>query len=453
MVADRPQTLSCQDEQRSNRKAHQDGAFLHDKYYHESQFASRDFFNFETTSVLPRHRWYYLKEGFSTSLVEEAISRQLVGNNRELHLLEPFCGTGTTPLTAALTGHYCTAIEVNPFLAFTAQTKTITGPWRNKCYFGNLEKVIAASPSGTQSPLEGFSTFTEGNGHDKWLFNIDVLRRFTALQQAIEIHGGTYKKAMKLSAIVAAYKCCNAKRDGKALRYKSNWKDLKYSGDDLFRQFQIHARMIPEDVEEQPINPIFKPRIHVADAREQISTLEDDQFDLVVTSPPYLNSFDYSDVYRPELFLGGFVETNKDLRKIRLATLRSHIQVKWPDVTSFKSTLLDPVLEELNESKGLWDERIPLMVRAYFDDMWKIFKAIRPKMRRGGQVWLVVSTSAYGGVHIPVDLIVADAANQAGFDLEGVYKLRHLRAAGQQWKQFKIVAPPLRESLVILSNA
>ena len=74
-------------------------------------------------------------------------------------------------------------------------------------------------------------------------------------------------------------------------------------------------------------------------------------------------------------------------------------------------------------------------------------------MRRGGQVWLVVSTSAYGGVHIPVDLIVADAANQAGFDLEGVYKLRHLRAAGQQWKQFKIVAPPLRESLVILSNA
>ena len=26
------------------------------------------------------------------------------------------------------------------------------------------------------------------------------------------------------------------------------------------------------------------------------------QFKLCVTSPPYLNSFDYTDVYRPELF-------------------------------------------------------------------------------------------------------------------------------------------------------
>ena len=37
------------------------------KLVDNSYYEGRDFFNFEATSKLPRHRWYYLKEGFSSS--------------------------------------------------------------------------------------------------------------------------------------------------------------------------------------------------------------------------------------------------------------------------------------------------------------------------------------------------------------------------------------------------
>jgi len=425
---------------------------IENKYFHESKFAAKGFHNFEFTSQLPRHSWYYLKEGFSASLVEEAITCKLTRADQKLHILEPFCGTGTTPLTAALTGHFCTAIEVNPFLAFTARVKTITGRWHKMGFLSNLDKVVSSSFRGKHSHLEGFSTFTEGNSLSKWLFNRSVLRRFSSLMEAIDSFGGVYSDAMKLSAIVAAYNCCNAKRDGKALRYKPNWRELRYSGKDLIRQFQLHALTILHDILEQPIDHEFKPAIHTGDSRAELSALEDGKFDLVVTSPPYLNSFDYSDIYRPELFLGEYVKDNKDLWQIRLATVRSHIQARWSDEVYFQSAQLTPILEDLNKSESLWHKRIPLMVRAYFDDMWKIFKAIKPKMRKNGQVWMVVSTSAYGGVHIPVDFIVADAAHQAGFSLDGIHRLRHLRAAGQQWKQFKTKTPPLRESLIIMRN-
>ena len=70
-----------------------------DKYFHESPFAAKGFHNFESTSQLPRHRWYYLKEGFSASLVEEAITK-LTRSDQRLHILEPFCGTGTTSESA-----------------------------------------------------------------------------------------------------------------------------------------------------------------------------------------------------------------------------------------------------------------------------------------------------------------------------------------------------------------
>jgi hypothetical protein len=416
------------------------------------RFAARGFHNFTSTALLPRHRWYYLKEGFSASLVEEAIKCRLSGARRVLRILEPFCGTGTAPLTAALGGHLCTAIEVNPFLAFTASVKTIPGRWRASQFVRNLDKVMASDSRGVRSSLEGFSSFTPSEGADKWLFNIGVLRRFEALKQAIRRFGKTYEDAMMLSALVAALSCCNAKRDGKALRYRSRWRERDYSAGDLMKQFVMHSAGVLQDALELPVDPYARPEIRVGDSRAEIPRLDDDQFDLVVTSPPYLNSADYSDVYRPELFLGDWVTNNNELRQLRLSSVRSHIQVKWEEETSFESPLLEPIIEALSNSNSLWDVRLPKMVTAYFDDIWRLFTAMRPKIRVNGEIWIVVSTSSYGGVHIPVDSIIADAACQAGFSLVSSHLLRYLRTAGQQWAKLNVKGPPLRETLLILKN-
>jgi hypothetical protein len=65
---------------------------------------------------------------------------------------------------------------------------------------------------------------------------------------------------------------------------------------------------------------------------------------------------------------------------------------------------------------------------------------------------IVVSTSAYKGVHIPVDLILADLGCEWGFTLKEVYVLRALRVAGQQQSDFKQLGLPLRESLIVLKR-
>lgn len=92
------------------------------------------------------------------------------------------------------------------------------------------------------------------------------------------------------------------------------------------------------------------------------------------------------------------------------------------------------------------------MVKAYFDDMWRVFSAVYEKLRRCSQVWIVVSTSAYGGVEIPVDTILADLAVHIGFIVNNIHYLRPLRTSGQQWKQLNAVKAPLRESLLILTK-
>ena len=72
------------------------------------------------TINLPRHRWYYYKEGFSPNLVKKAIKKMHL-NSQDM-VIDPFNGSGTVTLTCALMGLPAIGIEVNPFTAFIAKT-------------------------------------------------------------------------------------------------------------------------------------------------------------------------------------------------------------------------------------------------------------------------------------------------------------------------------------------
>jgi DNA modification methylase len=415
----------------------------------ENRYLGRDLSTFSTNLGLPRHRWYEFKEGFSETLVREAITEQSTGK-KKLRILDPFSGSGTTLVTAGRTGHTATGIEVNPFLSFASQAKCASGEWERGEFYDCLESVLSETQHEVVSSLEGQSTFTETPGSEKWLFNRSVLRGFTALDTVLN-KIDTYRDPLRLALFASLMDCCNARRDGKCLRYRKGWTTLGFNSESLRRIFSLRATMVFNDVTNHP----FREKdltILQGDAREQLTNLEAKQYDLVVTSPPYLNSFDYSDVYRPELFVGGFVKNNEELRQIRLKTIRSHVQVSWQPATNTSSPMLTPILKELSD-KRLWDRRLPDMVQSYFEDMSDILRELARVVRPAGQAWIVVSTSAYGGVEIPVDLLLADVGTQNGWCLKGVYVLRQLRASGQHYARgIKNSRPHLRESLIILQR-
>lgn len=247
--------------------------------------------------------------------------------------------------------------------------------------------------------------------------------------------------------------CCNATRDGKCLRYVKNWEEQQSKAEDLHKRLEVRAEAIARDLEEAPLTG-KAARIIQGDARALLKRRSKEKFRLCITSPPYLNSFDYSDVYRPELFLGGFVRSNKSLMKIRLQTVRSHLQASWEDpIREDFGTLYSDCISLLQERvENLWNPRIPTMVQAYFEDMEEIFKGLRRRALDNASLWLVVSTSAYGGVEVPVDLILAELGQRNGWFLRDVGVLRYLRSSSQHVKHVedeKRKSVPLRESVVI----
>jgi DNA modification methylase len=111
--------------------------------------------NYKNTVVLPRHRWYYYKEGFSPDIVEKAI--ELSKKKKNDIILDPFNGSGTTTLTSALKGYKSFGIEVNPFTSFLSRVK-IQNNIEGKYFLSVKQYILDNVNTGAISPLKGYST-------------------------------------------------------------------------------------------------------------------------------------------------------------------------------------------------------------------------------------------------------------------------------------------------------
>jgi hypothetical protein len=404
------------------------------------------------TDSLPRHRWYFVKEAFSPKLVEQAIATDGVRPGETL--LDPFSGSGTTALSGAMCGLRVIGFEVNPFLGFLSKAKLQKAS--EPAFRASTRAVLGGLERPVKSNLEGFSTFTKGNRWNRWLFPTKVIRSFESGRRAAEKAGIAEQPLLKLALIGAAMDCCNAVRDGKCVRYRRNWEDSEATTARLRDSFASRAEMIAADLSTAPLNGA-RATIAQGDARQLIATTKE-TFRMCITSPPYLNSFDYSDVYRPELFLGNFVRSTSDLMRVRLKTVRSHVQANWrrPSKDHFGSLYKHCVSRIRERGDELWDPRLPMMVQAYFEDMENVLRALKHRAQKHSTVWLVVSTSAYAGVEVPVDLILADIAQRVGWFLREVGILRYLRSSSQHVQHVQEAerkSIPLRESVVILDAA
>jgi DNA modification methylase len=420
----------------------------------DSMFKTSDFSkiaSFEHSKDFPRHRWYYFKEGFSPLLVKAAIDKNNIKENDLI--IDIFSGSGTVPLVSSTSNINSVGFEVNPFMTFVAKTKL--SKLKPNTFNSYFDKVVKGVKDEEISNLETYSTFCSNGNNEKWLFNKSVLRGFEGGWEVTKDIPYEVAKLYRLALVSAAMTNSNAVKDGKCLRYKNNWKEISYSKKSLISKFEENCKLIAEDLENTPIPKVAT--IVNGDVRSKLNTTKIKKFKLCITSPPYLNSFDYSDIYRPELFLCKYVSNNNDLGKLRLSTLRSHMQINWklPKRNKFGIIYQNYFSELMKQKDHLWNPKIPIMIQAYFEDIEKLLIILKKKAEKEAQLWIIVSTSAYAGVEIPVDLIIASIGTMLGWKLKGIETIRHMRNSTQNAQKYLEgigTVKRLRESIVILEN-
>ena len=83
------------------------------------------------------------------------------------------------------------------------------------------------------------------------------------------------------------------------------------------------------------------------------------------------------------------------------------------------------------------------IVHKYFDDMYKVFKMVVPKINVNGKFILVVGDSLIADVYVPTDLLIAQIGVDLGLNIAKIEKARNRRSG--QIRSYK-----LRETIITL---
>lgn len=388
----------------------------------------------------PIHRWYPFVEGYSKEFIKSIIDEV---NKKDLVCLEPFSGSGTTSLELQHNNIPCYSFEINPLMYIIAKVKLENDYDLNKVElwydFVQTKRAVINADLKTV-----FSTLYEGNNKRKWNYDKIVGLAVQKLKIAIDlIKEEKYKNLFFVVLSSILLDVSNLYRNGKCLSYKKNWEEITLSEADVFKKFDDKInKEIKKDIQsikktaQNNQNILFNEDSRVGIEKE----VENNSIDLVITSPPYLNSRDYTDTYMLELKTLGLTNTYEEVRNLREKTLRSHVQIKWQDNESINNKTLESTLKLLKDcsvDQEMWNSSILDMVRLYFVDMQKIFHVIYKKVKLGGRIYFNVSNSAYFNVMINTLEICAEIAESEGFKVIEIRKARKLKPSPQQKEQIE----------------
>lgn len=422
-------------------------------------YKHKDFFEkygrimqFNKNKKEPFHRWYSFVEGYSREFIQSIIKEM---DRDNLVCLDPFSGSGTSALELQNCGIPCFAFEVNPLMYLVARVKLETGYEIERFNYW-YHYILRKRTKQRVKLMTEFKTLYQNGENKKWNFNTDIGIAIEKLRQVIEtIPEEIYRELFRVALAAILLDVSNLYRNGKCLSYKPNWEDRRMSGKDVFDKFDDKViNEIKYDIEKslKQSKVDNKIRLFNEDSRTGIANeIEDDTIDLVITSPPYLNSRDYTDTYMLELRALGFTKTSEEIKKLRMKTLRSHVQIKWDDKSNLNNELLDNTLKELeaaSENIEKWNKSIIDMVRLYFVDMQNIFHVLYEKMKKNGRVYFNVSNSAYFNVLINTLEICASIAEQEGFTVMEIRDARKLKTSPQQQEK----VGKLLEGVIVLEK-
>jgi hypothetical protein len=413
-------------------------------------------------AAFPVHRWYAYKEAYSPRLPVGIVDR--LGTGTSGVVVDPFAGVATTAL--ALQHHDKVArvvgVEYSPFVHFAGKAKLLwsdVDPQRMRKHIRRL-RHYRNDPA---LPIPGLAAFSNPE-----VFKPAAVRSLLSARAAIESDGrlrGEERKILLLglAAIIEDVSC--AMKDGRALRIlrgrQRRPKALRpLSGattDGGVRGTLVNQWLaMTEDLDALwPVRAAARKRrdCHLrGDARDLSAVLHQGHHEhplasgsagLCMYSPPYLNCIDYTEVYKLELWLLGFVTNQDEFRDVRLGTLRSHPSIRFPG-RSYLSRSAAPVSDVIDLIAGFLDEQLPrpglgTMTRDYFDDMYAVLSEQHRLLEPGGHAVCIVGNSMFSrrssemesrkeSWRLPLltDVILARLAEAVGFQHVEIWEARDL---------------------------
>lgn len=370
------------------------------------------------------HQWYPYLEGYSPEFVKAIVATFAPEAQR---ILDPFSGTGTTPLTVSSIerqGFYC---EVNPLLQYLMQTKTAVHLLSHSERERIAEKSFALSDMlqtrfATAAPDHDLhAAFPKIFGKSKYFDTVtyDTVLRARTVVDEISRTDTLLADLLTVAILASLLPSSELIRSGD-IRYRT---DKEQARKTVFEE-EVCRRLTSMANDVAALDKTFKhsPAFLCDDARN-IDAISRLGLDLVVTSPPYLNGTNYFRNTKIELWFLRVLESKSDLAAFRYRAVTAGINdVTVEKIGSDIPAAVSDIYKRL--AQAAYDKRIPQMALGYFQDMQVIFRKIAGHLKPDATVAVDLGDSVYAGIHIPTDKILAALIQDFGYELEQEVVLR-----------------------------
>jgi len=374
------------------------------------------------------HRWFNFIAGFAPEFVAEHCPESADGI-----LLDPFAGCGTSLVVAQAHGNRAVGFEPHPFFVRIARAKTAAPPTKARLRVIEellLNGAIAAPP---KSSLPGAArTFLTK------LFDEATLTQLLGARAALEKAGLAKDDLAFLLLSRVVEMCSQSQTDG---IYKAPTSRKKAAAPieairDVIDEIRSDAELLD--------NGGRLPEVFLHQrSSEDMSVVETGSVDVVVTSPPYLNNFDFAEMTRMQLYFWGLCGSWREItHKVRAqlivnttTALTGHREIQ----SRYRDGIPAPVLSDLDRIvKALARERrrrpgkkeYDLLVYPYFAQMTRVLREALRCLKIGSSAHVVVADAAFYGIHVSTPQYLASIMTALGYDSVNCKKLRD---RGHRW--------------------
>jgi hypothetical protein len=407
-------------------------------------------------------RWFNLKEAYSSLLVNRLMKR--FGVEPGGWIFEPFLGSGTTLVAAMRSGVNGVGIEVNPFLHLLSRTKVAGHDLKE--IKEKARELIRWSRSlepekrdGITSAFDGEFTMASKLFGDQLSIVDDVSSK---IRNTYFDSSGPTRDFLLTGLGCVLESVSTAIKDGNGLKYPAG-KVPERLVPALERQYRLmmnDLKLWSDRSRSEGIDKTILTAINADSRNVNINGypgLEEREgtFSCSIFSPPYANCFDYTEVYKIELWMLGFASSYDDMNDLRERSLSSHLRKKYGnDVKTVVPgldeivALIEPCNDSYTTGKRRRLEKTREMLGAYFNDMKMVLDKVGKLLSHGGNVACIVGNSAYDGIPVATDLFLASILRKMGYVDLKVEVARKLGTSSQQSRMLR-ENPYLRESIVM----
>jgi DNA modification methylase len=339
------------------------------------------------------------------------------GREGNLSVLDPFSGSGTTLLEANVTGYNAFGTELDNFAKLLIKVKTTPLALEETDFVrGWLESIIKLYKENFVDYINPF--VPEINNLYHW-FSEENVQKLGIIKTEIErIENQRIIDFLKVCLASSIRKCSNAD-DVSPKPYVSN-KIEKVASDPFVTFPNIVAKYLSSMIELTTFS--FNNTVGISEILDgdALNIITDKRFEIAITSPPYINAFDYSRTLRLEnLWLD--LESEESIRDKKKAYVGTENIVTKKEELELSILDLSEKLKEAYINIEPIDKKRANIVKKFFEDMRKNLIEVYNVLDNNGIYCVVIGDSTIRNVNVESWSIICDIAETVGFQLDAYF--------------------------------